>query len=113
MTSPAGARLGTDAIVALGELSEQRTAKVHRPDAVATLFEPDVLVLKGSAQEKLPTPEANGSAGAYQAHQVMARVLRRGQHARILAARRSPPAGGRLLAQGIVRGMVGVGVGRR
>src|SRR5438477_10704948 len=101
MTSPSRARLGTDLKVPFGELAEQDIGEVHRPDAVAALFQSDVLVLQRSAQEELTTPETNRPSRAHQPNHVMARVLR--QHARILAPRRSPPAGRRLLAQGLVR----------
>src|SRR6266849_2101110 len=103
MTSPSGTRLGTDPKVPLGELAEKKIGEVHRPDSVAALFKSDVLVLKRSAQEYLTTPEANRPRGADKPHQVMTRVFGRRQRSRILAPRRLPPAGRRLLAQCLVR----------
>lgn len=60
MTSPSGSGLGTELKVALGEPTEQHLGEVHRPDAVAALVQPDVLVRERPAQEELPTPEADG-----------------------------------------------------
>src|SRR5262245_29904609 len=112
MTCPSGARLGTDSKVPLGELAEQDIGEVHRPDSVAALFKADVLVLERSTQEELAPPEANRPPRAHQPNHVMARVLRRRQHARILAPRWSPLAGRRLLAQGFVRPLVIVGLAK-
>src|SRR5262245_15909369 len=80
--------------------------------AVAALFKADVLVLERSTQEELAPPEANRPPRAHQPNHVMARVLRRRQHARILAPRWSPLAGRRLLAQGFVRPLVIVGLAK-
>src|SRR4026207_745481 len=106
MTSPSGPSLGTELKVALGEPAKQHIEEVHRPDAVAALFQPDVLVLERSTQEDLPTPEANRPRRAHKPNLVMARVLRFWQRPRILAPRRMPPAGRRLLAQRLVGPLV-------
>src|SRR5437667_11986159 len=113
MTSPSGARLGPDPEVPLGKFTEQEIGEVHRPHPVATLLQPEVLVLKRSAQEYLTTPEANRPRGAHQPHQMMARVLGRRQRLRILARRRVPSASRGLLAQRLVRPLVIIGVAKR
>src|SRR5262250_190707 len=113
MTFPSGPWLGTELKVVLGEPAEHHIGKVHRPDAVAALLQPDVLVLERSAQEDLPTPEANRPRRAHKPNFVMARVLRLRQHPRILAPRRMPPAGRRLLAQRLVGPLVIVGGAKR
>src|SRR6266581_3489305 len=113
MTSSSGARLAPDPKVPLGEFAEQEIGEVDRPDPVAALFQPDVLVLERSAQEHLATPEPNCSGGTDQPYQVMARVLELRQRPRICALRALPPTSRRLLVQRLVRPLVIVGVAQR
>ena len=105
-----GPRSGMDPKVLLGKLPEQELTEVDRPDAVGALFEADVLVLKRSTHEELPPVEANGPRGTDQAHEVMARILGRGQRTRIRSSRRLPPPRGGLLSQRLVRTFIVISV---
>src|SRR5216683_1064544 len=99
-----------DPKVPLGELTEQEVTEIDRPNAVGTLFEADVFMLQRAGHEQLPAVEPNGPRGTDEPNDVMARIFRGGQRARIYAGRRLPKPRGALLTQGFVRSFMVVGV---
>src|SRR5713226_1130122 len=99
-----------DPKVPLGELTEQEVTEIDRPNAVGTLFEADVFMLQRASHEQLPAVEPNGPRGTDEPNDVMARIFRGGQRARIHAGRRLPKPRGALLTQGFVRSFMVVGV---
>ena len=79
-----------DPKVPFGELTEQEVTEIDRPNAVGTLFEADVFMLQRASHEQLPAVEPNGPRGTDEPNDVMARIFRGGQRARIHAGRRLP-----------------------
>jgi hypothetical protein len=81
--------LGPDDIVALVHASEQDVAKVNRPDPIVNFLEADGMLLQGVREKEQPFLQANRARVGDALDQEVARILDRGQRARV-GARRWP-----------------------